>query len=260
MTLRPVGLIARTVLIEAVRRKEIYAIVLVSCGLIAFTMSLDFFQLEGLDKFYREMALKTMSIATALTCIVLAARQLPREFETRTIYPLLARPISRWTFLVGKLVGVLGASLFCLALFMVIFLLGTWRLGGSIAWGLFTQYVYLQGVMMLVLASLSFLLSMMLNLDAAICIGILFFGISATYTNMLTYLYDFTGRAGQMVLWALNYALPQVSLFDLSAKAIHAEAWPPLGWGVLAALTAYGLFFAGLYMGTAMLLFRRRAL
>lgn len=260
MKIRAVWLIARSVLIEAVRRKEIYAIVLVSCALIALTMSLDFFQLSGLDKFYREVALKTMSVATALTCIVLAARQLPREFEMRTIYPLLARPISRWTFLLGKLTGVVLASAFCFVLFMTIFLIGTWRLGGTLHWGLFGQYLYLQMVMMLLLASLSFLLSMLMNLDAAICVGILFFAIASTYTSMLTYMYEFTSSAGRVGLLAMNYGIPQVSLFDLSAKATHAEHWGPLGWGVMAALTAYGLAFASVYTGAATLLFRRRPL
>ncbi len=260
MKVRAIWLIARSVLIEAVRRKEIYAIVLVSCGLIALTMSLDFFQLSGLDKFYREVALKTMSIATALTCIVLATRQLPREFEMRTIYPLLARPISRLTFLMGKLAGVVLASAFCFGLFMTIFLLGTWRLGGAIHWGLFGQYLYLQMVMIVLLASLSFLLSMLLNLDAAICVGVLFFAIASTYTSMLTYLYEFATSAGRVGLLVLNYGIPQVSLFDLSSKAVHAEVWTPLGWGVMGALTLYGLIFSAAYAGAATLLFRRRAL
>ena len=106
-------LISRTVLVEAVRRKEIYAIVLISLMLIAATMTVNFFKLEGLAKFYRETGLQIMSIATALSVIVLAARQLPREFESRTIYPLLAKPVSRFQFLMGKILGVLLAAAFC---------------------------------------------------------------------------------------------------------------------------------------------------
>ncbi len=85
MNLRAIGLIAKSVLIEAVRRREVYAIVLVSSLLIAAVLAMDFFELEGLSRFYREVALKLMGVATALTTIVLSARQLPREFEQRTI-------------------------------------------------------------------------------------------------------------------------------------------------------------------------------
>ena len=64
--MRAVWLIARTVLIEAIRRREIYAIVALSMLLIGAVMTVDFFQIEGLTKFYRDVALKIMSVATAL--------------------------------------------------------------------------------------------------------------------------------------------------------------------------------------------------
>jgi ABC-type transport system involved in multi-copper enzyme maturation permease subunit len=171
-------LLARTVLIEAVRRKEVYVVVLVSLLIIAAVMMVDFFELQGLTKFYREIALKVMSIATGLTVVVLAARQLPREFETRTIYPLLAKPVSRSRFMLGKLLGVLLAAAFCFTLFMAVFLAGSLYLHSRLHWGLLFQYVYLQMIMMLVLATLSFLLSLVLNLDAAITIGVLFYATS----------------------------------------------------------------------------------
>lgn len=260
MSPRAIWLIGRTVLVEAVRRKEVYAIVVVSCLLIGLTMSLDFFNLAGVTAFYYETALKTMSIATALACIVLAARQLPREFETRTIYPLLAKPVRRETFLLGKLLGVFLAALFCFALFMVVFVIGMLGLDREMYWPLFLQYIYLQLLMMLLLASMSFMLSMMLNLDAAICIGILFFVIAATYSTMLSYLYEYGTATMQMVFTFLNYAVPQLVLFDLSAKTTHGSAWEPLAWVTMGQLTLYGLFFILLYMGVAMALFRRRAL
>ena len=63
--------VAKTVFIEAVRRKEIYVIVILASTLIGAVMTLDFFELEGLTKFYREFSLKLMSGATAITVIVL---------------------------------------------------------------------------------------------------------------------------------------------------------------------------------------------
>lgn len=258
--MRSIGLIARSVLIEAVRRKEIYAIVLVSVLLIGAVMTVDFFQLHGLTKFYREVALNVMSFATALTVIVLAARQLPREFESRTIYPLLAKPIGRASFLLGKLLGVMLAAVFCFALFMAIYVCGALYLGGHIPWGIFAQYIYLQMLMMLILATLSFWLSLVAHLDAAITMGFLFYAASAVLTTAISILYDYVGLAGKVALVLLNFIIPQLTLLDLSGKAVHAEAWPPLGWQPMAALTAYGLFFAGLYFAFALLAFRRRPL
>lgn len=258
--MKSVWLIARSVLTEAIRRKEIYAIILASMLLIGAVMTVDFFQLQGLTKFYREIALKVMSFATALTVIVLAARQLPREFETRTIYPLLAKPISRLSFLAGKLLGVMLAASFCFALFMAIYVCGALYLGNRIPIALFAQYIYLQMLMMLILAALSFWLSMVAHLDAAITIGFIFYAASSVLTTAISFLYDYVSAVGKVALVVLNFIVPQLTLFDLSSKAVHAETWGPIGLTPMVVLTAYGLFFAAVYFALALLTFRRRAL
>ncbi|NUP88191.1 MAG: ABC transporter permease subunit [Candidatus Sumerlaeia bacterium] len=260
MTVKPTLLIAKSVLIEAVRRREVYAVVLVSTLLIGLVMTVRFFGLEGLSKFYREIALKVMGIATALTVVVLASRQLPREFETRTIYPLLAKPISRTGFLLGKLLGVLLGAGFCFALFMAVFLAGTWVLGGRVPWVLFLQHVYLQMLMLLVLATLCFWLSMILHLDAAITIGVLLFLLAATFTTVTSTLYDFASPFGRALIVGLTYVIPQLALFDLSEKAVHGEAWEPLRLPVMAALTAYAAVYTVIHFSLALLSFRRRSL
>lgn len=258
--MRQTWLVARGVLLEAVRRKEIYAVVLVSILLIGGVMMVDFFRLEGISKFYREIALKVMSAATAITTVVLAARQLPREFTNRTIYPLLAKPVSRWRFLLGKLLGVLLAAAFCLSLFMLVFVAGSFYLGASVPWGLTLQFIYLQMLMMLILASLAFWLSLLFNLDAAITTGLLFYATSAVITSATSFLYDWVSTFGKIMLSILTFVLPQLTLFDLSAKAVHSEAWSPLGATVMTQLTVYGLVFVVIYTALAYFSFRRRAL
>ncbi|MCX7625191.1 MAG: ABC transporter permease subunit [Candidatus Sumerlaeaceae bacterium] len=258
--MRAIWLIARSVLLEAVRRKEIYAIVLISCLIIAGIMSIDFFGLRGLTKFYCEVSLQVMSTAAALTTIALAARQLPREFEARTIYPLLAKPVSRMSFILGKLLGVMLAAAFCFALFMAIYIGGTIYMGGRISPLLILQYVYLQLLGLLILATLAFCLSLWLNFDAAMTIGaVLYFAASIIMTS-ISYLYDFVGSVGKLVLKASLYGLPQLRLVDLSEKVVHSDVWSPIPAWAIAALTCYAFVYSGLYLALAYISFRRKPL
>lgn len=258
--LRAMVAICKSVLLEAVRRKDVYVVVLLCCGLIGLTMSVDFFDVEGLTKFYREIALKLMDMSTAVAVILLATRQLPREFEQRTIYPLLARPIGRFTFLLGKLAGVCAAAIFCLGLFMAIFAIGISALGGGIGWGLFLQHVFLQLLQMILLASACFVFSLGLSKDAALTVGFLFYFTADALGDLAVILHDSAGPMGQAGLWALTYGIPQLALFDLSDKAVHVEIWSPLGLGTMAALTVYALFYSVVLMGIAHVMFRRRPL
>jgi ABC-type transport system involved in multi-copper enzyme maturation permease subunit len=260
-TLRTISLIAWSVLIEAVRRREVYAIVLITLLLIGGVMAVDFFKIEGLSKFYREIALQAMSHATALTVILLAARQLPREFETRTIYPLLAKPISRTGFLLGKVLGVLGAAAFTTALFLAVFIGGSLYLGSTLPWMLVFQHIVLQLQMFLIICSLCIWLSMVVNVDAAITLGTLFYFLSSVMTRSISFLYDYAETGFEKYgLITLHWILPHVSLFDLSEKITHSEAWGPVGWWAIGILSAYAAGFSLLFLGAGLWCFRRRAL
>ena len=48
-----------------------------------------------------------MSIFTSLLAIVATARLIPQDLEDRTIYTILAKPVPRFEYLLGKLAGVL---------------------------------------------------------------------------------------------------------------------------------------------------------
>ncbi len=257
---RAVLAIARSVQLEAVRRKDIYVIVALCCGLIGLVLSMDFFGLTGLVKFYREIALKLMGVAASLTILLLATRQLPREFELRTVYPLLARPISRFTFLLGKGLGVCAAAAFCHALFLLLFIGGSWWLGGTIHWGLLMQHLYLQLLQAAVLTAGCFLLSLAFSYDAALVVGFLLAFLSGLVSSSTLALHELSTAAGRVVIVFLTFALPQFVLFDLSEKTVHGELWPPLSAGTMLALTLYAAFYTAVFTAGAHALLRRRPL
>jgi ABC-type Na+ efflux pump permease subunit len=75
----------------------------------------------------KDIALGAMSIFTSLLAVLATARLLPQDIEDRTAYTVLAKPVSRFEYLAGKLLGVLlllALSLIAMsALFFLVFLL-----------------------------------------------------------------------------------------------------------------------------------------
>lgn len=258
--LRNQGLIAWTIFVESVRRKEIYVVVMVALLLIASLRFVQFFNVEGLGKFYREVALTIMNWATGLTVIVLAARQLPREFRNRTLYPLLAKPVSRLEFLLGKFAGVMAAAAFCYGLFMVIFAVANWQLGTHYNKMMFVESIYLQLWSLAVIASLAFLLSILVNTDAAITLSIVLYAGSQFLMNAITYIYFEVDSTRQLLLRIIVWGMPHLTLFDASGRVVHGAEWPALPWQPMALLTLYGAFWTSLFLGITYLIFRRRTL
>ena len=257
---RAIVAIAHSVVLEAIRRKEIHVLIAASMLLIGLALSLNFFDLSGLVKFYREIALRLMGTFTAVAVVLLAVRQLPREFEQRTIYPLLARPVPRGAFIAGKAVGVLVVATLCYTLFIIIYIIGMRYLDGPLAWGLLLQHIYLQLLQMGLLTSGAFLLSLLVSPDAATTLALLLYFAAGVISHMALALYDLTQMAGRVLMHLLVYILPQFVLFDLSGKVLHSEIWDPLSLKAMLALTAYAMAYSLIYGLGAYALFRRRPL
>ena len=102
--LRSAGLIARGVWIESLRQKDILALG-VLMGL--YFVSVFVIKLVGIDNpatgsFLYNLGLTLTSYVAHAMALLSAGRQIPDEIENRTIYPILAKPISRSSFLAGK--------------------------------------------------------------------------------------------------------------------------------------------------------------
>ena len=57
----------------------------------------------------KDVSLGAMSIFTWLLAVLATAMLLPKDIEDRTLYTILAKPVPRFEYLLGKLLGVLAA-------------------------------------------------------------------------------------------------------------------------------------------------------
>src|SRR5207247_2976360 len=55
----------------------------------------------------KDVSLRAISIFTSLLAIVATARLLPQDLEDRTLYTILAKPVPRFEYVLGKIAGVL---------------------------------------------------------------------------------------------------------------------------------------------------------
>jgi ABC-type transport system involved in multi-copper enzyme maturation permease subunit len=69
----------------------------------------------------KDTSLGAMSIFTSMLAILATANLLPKDVEDRTLYTILAKPVPRFEYLTGKLLGVLLLLLISIALMGVMF-------------------------------------------------------------------------------------------------------------------------------------------
>lgn len=74
----------------------------------------------------KDISLGAMSVFTSLLAILATANFLPRDMEDRTIYTILAKPVPRTSYLLGKLCGIFSLLAVATAVMTALFCAVLW--------------------------------------------------------------------------------------------------------------------------------------
>jgi len=251
--------VSAVVIKELYRRKDFYVLFILTALITLGMASMNFFHDDHIVRFIKEICLALIWISTLVIAITTAARQIPAERESRTIFPLLAKPIARWQVLVGKFLGCWLATGFALLVFYIFFALVSASREHTLHAPAYFQAFWLHWQMLGVIVALTMLGSVALSTPAAnmtivfvITLGILSMG------GFLHLAAEKMTEPSATIVTAIYFLIPHLELFNISELIIHD--WPLVDWLDLLGLTGYGLCYAAFFLLAACLVFRRKAL
>ena len=105
---RRISAITSNTLTELTRQKVFYVVLIFALVLIGNSIFMARLTFQQESQVLKDVSLGAMSIFTSLLAIISTARLIPQETEDRTIYTILAKPVTRLEYLCGKLAGVLA--------------------------------------------------------------------------------------------------------------------------------------------------------
>ena len=97
-----VGTVAANTFVESLRQKVYNILIIFALVVIASASFFSQFTFSEQLKFVKDFCLGAVSVFGTLIAIVGTAQLLPAEMESRTIYTILAKPVRRVEFLLGK--------------------------------------------------------------------------------------------------------------------------------------------------------------
>jgi hypothetical protein len=92
---------------ELTRLKVFYVLLVFALVLIGSSIFMAQFSFQQEFQILKDVSLGAISIFTSLLAIVATARLLPQDIEDRTVYTILAKPVPRFEYVLGKIAGVL---------------------------------------------------------------------------------------------------------------------------------------------------------
>lgn len=106
-TIPSVWRIAKMTVAEARRRRVLQAILVLVVLIILSMMFFSYLSPNEQSRMLISSGLASITVFGILLSIFVAAFLIPQEMETRTIYAILAKPVRRFEFVLGKYVGAM---------------------------------------------------------------------------------------------------------------------------------------------------------
>lgn len=239
---------------EAVRDRIFFGLAAFAVLYILLTIFLGKLSLGDLTMI-RSFGLAGVYLATMLMTIVLGSSLLSAEITRRTLYFVLAKPVSRMEVVLGKFLGLFAAMAATTAFMAVVYLgVVAFQGGGFDAGGLAAIAMSLVEIALFI-ALLIALSAVLQPLTATVCTAILLVAGHLVDSALQTALR--VGGAVQVLLEAFHYLLPNLEKFDLRDLVVHGIL--PDGVTLLVA-AGYGLAYVAFLLMLAIFFFERREL
>lgn len=256
---------------EGVRRRVLYGVLIASLLLILFAVLVSGLFMRDILKVLLDICLSSISIGGLLVPIFLAINLVAGDIENRTIYTLLARDISRSSYMLGKFLGLAMLTGTIILILTLATLLATYC-ATLIYPSHFFSHLSLFPVLVCIL--MTFLGILVLNSTVLLWCSVTTSSFLTTLLTLSTYVIGHSAEdmvrfmelqidninislATQTTVKAALYIFPNLAAFDLKQQAAYGLLIPQRE---IAFLCLYGFFYISIILSLAIFFFKRRDL
>jgi ABC-type transport system involved in multi-copper enzyme maturation permease subunit len=254
---------------EGIRNKAVYGISVFALIMMVANLLISGMIMREVGKVSVDIALSSISFLGLLLVLFVGINLLAKDLDKRTIYMVLARPISRGEYIVGKFLGMvllIVVSISILSLFAVasIFLvkMSYPDYFQRFSWPMIFLSISFTTLSLILLSALSFLFASFAStsfISLILTIAAYIIGHSMTDVKALVEAPQSVGIQVSpltvKVVQIAYYIFPNLSIFDIKTQAAHDLAIP-MSYIFLA--VSYGLVYTCIAIILASLIFRKR--
>ena len=251
--------IANNVIKELYRRKDFYVLLVLTVLITLLMASASFLKRDDIVRGLQAICLMLIWISTLVMALGTTARQIPAERENKTIFPLLAKPVSRGQVILGKFLGCWFACGIALVVFYVFFGLISASREHELHLAIWFQALWLQWIFLAIVIAVVLFGSIIFaapSSNATICLifilGIHFVGLHLGKLAMQQ------SEPARSIMYVIYFTVPQFQLFDIREMVVQHQSI--IDWWYVFLVTLYGSMYAALFLFAGWLCFRRKAL
>lgn len=250
-----VAAVAHNTFRETIRERVLYnllffALLMTGAGLLGGQLSI-----RQDEKVIKDVGLAAMELFGTVIAVFMGVGLVSKEIERRSLFPLLAKPLDRTEFLLGKFAGLA----FTLAVNVAVMTAGLYLTLFCVRKSLdprLLQAVYAIGLALLLTVALALFFSTITS-SALASVSTLGLVVAGRFADVVRNVGQVAPGVPDWLARGLYLALPNFLNFDLKNRVVYGD---PLPAGTMAFLTLYAAAWVGGLLGAALLVFRGRDL
>ena len=255
--LRQVKALVKLSFIELWRRNDVLALAMLALALMVPLSLSSPFGAAGASRYLDEAALLLLWAFSLFIALGTGSRLFPPEFESRTIYPLLSKPVSRVVLLAGKYAGAVAATWSALLMFYALYSGSVLARGGAFSLEL-AQGVLLHMAFVAVAVAMSLAGSLILTPSANLTLNGMALSAMFLFGRRLP---DYADEVAAPLSWLVKAAYaagPHAEFFDMRQRIVHG--WGTVDWVVVVAVLAYAAAYSAAALCLALCALKRKRL
>lgn len=254
--MRRVATIAGVVWLEMIRRKDLYVLTILLIAMVLYLVSIDVFGNDDASRYVAEIGFTMTWLFSWILTINLAARQLPSEERSGTVFPLLAKPVTRRELIGGKWAGAWLACVCATGFFYLVTATVILVRGGTLGIGEVLQAFVLHGGMLAIMAAMAIAFTTRLGQAAATTLCYILAGVSFLLIPRIPEALASQQGFSDHIVSLAYFGLPNFELFDMRRRIVHG--WGPAPWQAFMASVGYAVLWSAVFLGLAQLGYRRK--
>jgi len=257
--MRRAGVVALNTFREAVRDRVLYNLVFFALLMMAAAIAVGQISVGIEQTVIVSLGLSAISVIGLLISIFIGVALVSKEMDKRTLYALLAKPVRRWEFLLGKFAGLvltLAVNTAAMALgLLLVMIYMKHSLERSDAVVLVAVYFILLKLALIVALALLFSCFTTPLLAILFTVGLYIVGLYVQELRNLP-VEVMSPAMSAFTKW-LSYLLPNFENFNVMAMAAHGRAVPG---ALILQNTLYTVIYCTIVLTAAAVVFSRRDL
>lgn len=239
---------------ETVRDKILYNLVFFALLMIGSAVLLRNLSMGEQGKIIKDIGLAGINLFGVLIAIFVGISLVSKEIETRTIYSVIAKPIHRYEFILGRYSGLVLTLFMNTAIMASGFFLTLFFCGVEIDPALL-EAVGLIVVELLVITSAAVMFSTFTTPILSATFSVALYVIGHLTDDLRVLGGKLQNGLTKEILDGLYYALPNLEYFNVKGQAVYGSAIEPF---YLVSAVAYGVTYCAVVLILACVIFQRR--